>query len=297
MVEKDEISLPLDESSFLNWRHENVLQSELATVSHHQPSLFAHMIVLNRIFIDINDFHSLSVNITRGAAGPELPNQTIQSLAGRLRNWYASLPPQMLNTSENLRIFGSRGLGRIFVAVHMGYYHFGQLLFYEYLHVCQQSAAEPEVANANARTCKIFSSSLCDLVYDAHQTPGCKVLYTMVGHNLVVASTIQIHTLLFSDSDTEITEARIRLERNFEILLLLRNFWPVLEISFEAFRTFRQACRRNMETAFKMDDWMLRFLYGFANKVEDKEVYEMAAGGVWPVEGIGFSPSEWIDNA
>lgn len=51
-----------------------------------------------------------------------------------------------------------------------------------------------------------------------------------------------------------------------------------------------------MDTAFKMDAWMLRFLYGFANKVEDKEVYEMAAGGVWPVENIGFSPSEWIDR-
>ena len=52
-----------------------------------------------------------------------------------------------------------------------------------------------------------------------------------------------------------------------------------------------------METAFKMDDWMLRFLYGFANKVEDKEVYELAAKGVWPVENIGFSPSEWTASS
>lgn len=50
-----------------------------------------------------------------------------------------------------------------------------------------------------------------------------------------------------------------------------------------------------MDTAFKMDAWMLRFLYGFANKMEDKQVYEIAAGGAWPVEDIGFSPSEWTD--
>jgi hypothetical protein len=78
--------------------------------------------------------------------------------------------------------------------------------------------------------------------------------------------------------------------------LQLRNFWPVLEMSFEAFQTFKEACRKRMDTSFKMDNWMLRFLYGFANKGEDKEVYEMAAGGVWPLENIGFSASEWMEG-
>ena len=114
----------------------------------------------------------------------------------------------------------------------------------------------------------------------------------MGGHNLVVTSTIKIHTLLFSDSGNAISEVRGQLERNFEILLQLRNFWPVLEMIFEAFRTFKEACRKRMDTAFKTDYWMLRFLYGIANKVEDKEVYEMAASGVWSLENIGFSASE-----
>jgi hypothetical protein len=112
----------------------------------------------------------------------------------------------------------------------------------------------------------------------------------MVGHNLVIASIIQTYTLLFSTSESEIRSSRKRLERNFELLLQLRSFWPVLEISFEAFRTFREACRRDMEKAFRMDEWMLRVFYGFANNVEDKEVMS------WRWRAIGRYMGQTLGN-
>ncbi|KAH7411361.1 fungal-specific transcription factor [Cadophora sp. MPI-SDFR-AT-0126] len=295
MVEKNDVPLPIEEGHFLGLRMENKLETEIGLPSDRNLSLFTQMIILNRILIEINDFHKFLTSITGSPINLDHHEQTILHLSHKLESWQSSLPPQMQNTPENLRLYGSQGLGRVFVAVHLGYYHFGQLLFYQYLQECQHSPSNESIVRCYTKKCKSFSSALCSLVDEAHRTPGCNVLYTMVGHNLVVASTVQIHTLLFSGSEIEIVEARKHLEKNFELLLQLRNFWPVLEISFEAFRTFREACRRNMDTAFKMDAWMLRFLYGFANKVEDKQVYETAAGGAWPVENIGFSPSEWMD--
>ncbi len=70
-------------------------------------------------------------------------------------------------------------------------------------------------------------------------------------------------------------------------------YWPVLEISFACFRTFREACRRSMDTAFQMDHWMLRFLYAFAKPVEEKGVDEVINTELWLAENIGISPRDW----
>jgi hypothetical protein len=299
MIERDHIPLPIDEASFLSWHTNTSFPSEINISSSTSiststsSSLFAQMIILNRVFIEINDFHTSSIHNRHqhktSTTTSSTTEQTIQALAHKLDTWHDSLPPHLHNTRANLQHYGAQGLGRIFVAVYLGYYHFGQLLFYQYLS-SPSSTSHPGAQ----RRCLAYSTALCELVYASHCTPGCKVLYTMVGHNLVVASTIQIHTLLFSSSMADIAAAKMILTRNFELLLLLRNYWPVLEISFEAFRTFREACRRNMDTAFEMDEWMLRFLYGFANKVEDKEVFERAVAEGGTVEEIGFSPSEWL---
>lgn len=285
----------MDEATFLHLRIEDISQPEI-TENMDQPScLIAQMIILNRILIEINNHHTALVTSAN-------PDNNIQNLSGKLDDWHSSLPIYMHDNSENLQRYSALGLGRIFVAVYLGYYHFGQLLFYQYLHEDCQASPKRNTEDSNpihsyAEKCKTYASSLCDLVSLSHQTSNCDVLYTMVGHNLVISSTILIHTLLFSSSSTSISAARSRLEKNFSLLLKLRNFWPVLEISFEAFRTFREACRRNMETAYRMDEWMVRFLYGFANKVQDKVLYEeITARGEWPVREIGFSPRDWTER-
>ena len=64
-----------------------------------------------------------------------------------------------------------------------------------------------------------------------HSVPDCDVRYTMVGHIMVISSTVQIHTLVLSDNEVQISAARRRLERNFEIMNELRTYWPTLDIA------------------------------------------------------------------
>ena len=289
----------MDDATFLQCVQNNEYGHQPANSTYQPSALVAQMIILNSILIEINDYHTASVAQREPIT---VLKQTVGKLSQKLDDWHSSLPSYMHDTPDNLQRYRALGLGRIFVAVYLGYYHFGQLLFYQYLHEdCQPSSPgcqrDIDMIHSYAAKCKSYSSSLCTIVYASHCTPHCEVLYTMVGHNLVISSTIQIHTLLFSDSEAAIRQARTFLEQNFEILLRLRNFWPVLEVSFEAFRKFHEACRRSMDTAFRMDEWMLRFLYGFANKVQDKEMYEAATAGVWPVVNIGFSPRDWIDTS
>jgi hypothetical protein len=108
------------------------------------------------------------------------------------------------------------------------------------------------------------------MVYAALDTPGCDVLYNMVGHVLVIASTVQIHALLFSSDADEISAARYRLERKFNILLRLRELWPSLDFCMMRLQAFHKACRNSMDNSFKLDQWMLRFLSEFAKPVDDR---------------------------
>lgn len=112
------------------------------------------------------------------------------------------------------------------------------------------------------------------------------MLYNMVGHVLVIASTVQIHTLLFGD-EASVVQARARLERNFCILTKLRALWPTLDVCMERLQAFHRACRSSADTSFCMDGWMVRFLVEFANPVRDKD----GGGGVevpWALEEIGI---------
>lgn len=99
----------------------------------------------------------------------------------------------------------------------------------------------------------------------------------MVGHVLVIASTVQLHLLLFSDDDAQITGARRRLERNFSILCELQRLWRVLDISLDRFRSFHEACIRAKETpkgdaneVFRLDQWMVGFLMEFSKPLADR---------------------------
>lgn len=283
MPSLENIPLPCDEEVFLNLK-----PGEFVTLQYQSPSassLLAQMIKLNRILAEINEVNQRTV---AGHTGGAILENIIMELFNKLDDWHAGLPPFMCDNTTNLQRYASQGLGRIFVAVHLGYYHFGQLLFYLFLHGdCHSTALS---AQFYANKCKAYAESLCEIVYAAHDIPGCEVQYTMVGHILVIASTAQIHTLLFSDNEVQIAAARRRLERNFEILSQLRQYWPTLDVSFTRLRAFHQACRDSMDESFRLDQWMLRFLYEFAEPVSDKVVGPSPDTRVWSWESIGFSP-------
>lgn len=285
----EELPLPIDEDLFRSWeRGSPILVTENNT--DRKSSLYAQMLILTRILMRIIDFHEAIVS---GNTPPSDLSAKTTELSTLLDDWHKALPTQLQETAQNMEAHGVKGLGRIFVALHIGYYHCGQLLFYQFLQGDRHDSLQD--FGAYATQCRFYASSLCDLLDRSSRTPDCSVLYTMVGHDLVIASTVQVHTLLFSSSESDIRSANKRLTRNFEILSNLKEYWPILETSFMRLRAFQEACTGSgMETSFAMNRWMMRFLYEFARPVSEREELDSKGGPwtdtqLWSVENIGIN--------
>ncbi|KAH8901908.1 hypothetical protein BR93DRAFT_932741 [Coniochaeta sp. PMI_546] len=287
MTRREAVPYPMDEATFLNMTANNCNPLEFTPSQSREDSLLAQMIKLNGILLEVND----AIKQLNSPEGDAHFADTAQTLSLRLESWEAALPSNLRDTPENLHLFASQGLGRIFVAIYLGYYHFGQLLFYPYLDEEQrqqrQDGQSPNTPTAfqphaedYARKCKWFAMSLSRIIATANSTPGCDVRYNMVGHITVVASSVFIHTLLFETDQGELDAARRQLEENFKVLVALREYWPALEVCFARLRTFHSLCRRSMDTSFRMDRWMVRFLTEFARPVgeEEREDEEMDLG-------------------
>lgn len=108
------------------------------------------------------------------------------------------------------------------------------------------------------------------MVYQTFDAPGSEVLYAAVAHVIVIASTVQIHTLLFSGDEMQIRLSRTRLERNFEILLQLRPYWSSVDSAMSRLRAFHQTCLRRSKASFVLDKWLVRFLVEFAPYMESE---------------------------
>ncbi|KAI5363264.1 hypothetical protein Slin14017_G069450 [Septoria linicola] len=276
----NDVPLPMEEMAFLQLRsHET---AEYASQAYSSPSLLGEMITLNRIFRDVNQMNTYAVD------AQILPPDTdaVEALSARLDEWEAMLPIYMRDEPANLAHYAAQGLGRIYAAVYLGFYHYGQLLYYQFLH--GSSEENGCLIHVFAQRCKYHAARLCNMVYSALDTPGCDVQYNMVGHVLVIASTVQIHTLLFSSDRAEIDAARQRLERNFNILLKLRDLWPALDYCMIRLQAFHKACRTSMDNSFKLDRWMLKFLSEFANPVDDKPENSEAE---WIIGDIAITPT------
>lgn len=286
MPHLEDLPLPISETAFLSARRDNDWDMTYGDApSASEPSLLAQMIMLNYILVEINSLNSLTAN-NPGV----IFEDRIRELSQRLDDWYEQLPFEMRDNQENLLYWASKGLGRIFVAVYLGYYHFGQLLFYQFLHEdCHDNLSS---AHSYAVQCKAHSTALCDILYRSHSTPNCDVLYTMVGHVTCIASSVQIHILVFDGDDEQVTLARRRLERNFEILTKLRAYWPTLEASFSRLRAFHKACQKSVSTSFRLDQWMLGFLTEFAKPMDERdgEREERRPEPEWLVDNLGISP-------
>ena len=255
------VPLPIDEIPFSSMSVQFV-STFINSSETFQSPLLAEMIKLNRILSRIIDFNRRCVSEHLEGAPLEIG---MRSLSRELDEWLENLPPNMRDTPANFQFFVSRGLGRMFVAVYLGYYHYGQLLNYQFLS-CPVEAATSSSPYAEA--CKYHAAQLCSLVYRSFCTPGSEVLYSAVSHILVIASTVQIHTLLFSGDEVQIRISKSRLERNFEILLRLRMYWPSVDSAMSRLRAFHQTCLKSKETSFVLDRWLLRFLVQFAPHME-----------------------------
>lgn len=280
LLPNDSVPLPMDESAFLSMMPD---QGFDVAIQSRRSSLLAEMVRLNCILKQINDF-----NVR--AAEEELDSSStihdIENLSQQLDTWLDELPDYMRDTRDNMVSLADQGLGRLLVALYLGYYHYGQMLFYRFLH--EDSRESTARTRYYAEKCKRHAGHLCDIVYASDEIPGCDVKYNMVGHVLVIASTIQIHSLLFEPDDGNVALAKTRLEKNFCVLTRLRRLWPTLDFCMDRLMSFHAACQQSADTSFCMDRWMVRFLVEFASPVGD-ESSRAPAESPWSLAELGIS--------
>jgi hypothetical protein len=280
LTPRDDVPLPIDEVLFSKMSPEK--EHDILVENNPKSSILAEMVRLNRILLQINQF-----NIR--ASENNLDSQSIMSDVGDLSQqldiWFEELPDHMRDNRENLTRYSEQGLGRLLVALYLGYYNYGQMLFYRFLH--EDSRTFDSRTRYYANKCKYHASKLCEIVYASEDVPGCDTKYNMVGHVLMIASTIQIHTLLFEENADMLATARKRLERNFCILTHLVSLWPTLDVCMDRLMTFHASCRESAETSFCMDQWMVRFLVEFAKPVSGKGT-EAQHKSSWSLSSLGI---------
>ncbi|KAL0942717.1 C6 transcription factor [Colletotrichum truncatum] len=290
MDRRMDVPLPMNESTFLNMTRANNNHFDFILSPNREDSLIAQMIKLNSILLKVNDaIKSLTSDSTVTSI-----DETVSVLSQELDAWELELPPGLRDTPSNLHSFAAQGLGRIFIAVHTGHYHYSQLLYYQYLDDVQRFP-NSNTAQVFARKCKENAISMSRIIDLANTTPGCDAKFNMLGHIIVITSSIFIHTLLFETDEAEIANARATLERHFNTLVALRVYWPGLEVCFVRLKTFHELCRKSMNTSYRMDRWMLRFLTEFARPIDEKERDEDGNMDLdrWSVGNIGISPENW----
>lgn len=292
LAPRNDIFLPMEETKYLSLRRDSGRDFESTHASTEAPSLLAQMVKLNAILFEVNQLNERVATVGTPYSEYESGHDdAVIDLDRRLDAWYDSLPSEMHDTPENMSRYGALGLGPMFVAVYLGYYHYGALLHYRYLH--EDSWNNNSNAHYWAEKCRNYSTKLCEILHRAYVTTDCEVYYTMVGHVLVIASTVQLHILLFGSNEMQIQAARIRLEKNFEILTRLQSFWPTLDVCFTRFREFHKACQDYTRQPFRMDRWMSRFLFEFAKPMGERDSEDAADLMPWSMEVLGFSPVDF----
>ena len=282
---RDGVQYPVEEAAFLQM-HRTDLQLERPSGLDPAASLTTQMLKLNAILAEI-----ATMNRTVALQQTNFNfDATVKALTKKLDAWMAQLPPQLHDTPQNLATHASIGLGGMFVALYLGYYHYGQLLYFQYLH--HNDNDEDLHGSFCADMCRSHSTSLCDILYRAYRTPGAEVYYTMVGHVLVIASAVQLHILLFSHDDAQIRAAKQRLEQNFNILTKLQKLWPTIDNSFGRFTEFHRACEESKgSSAFRLDKWMLQFLLEFTRPVKGQREEAPPDIKDWSRQELGLSPA------
>ncbi|KAF4959585.1 hypothetical protein FSARC_10699 [Fusarium sarcochroum] len=274
---RHDVPLPMSEHDFLtldlNKPAEFVASPVTPSTSDSWPShsLLARFISLNALLHEVNQ---LNAKIAAGKIAEEQTFVENGKLAVTLDTWLTDLPHQLRNTEENMTYWSNQGSGPTFVNMHMNYHHIGQLLFYFSLgEISDMSSNSPlyDQTIILATRCKKQAADLCDLIWKAKQRPETDIMHSLVGHDLVTSSTVQIHTLLFSFDDEEIAMARSRLERNFEMITDLHRYWPIVSVTISKLKQFHNACLRYKDATFHLDRWILQFILEFSQPIQERD--------------------------
>lgn len=255
----DDIPLPIEESIFLRPSRNSSYPDSASS------SILAEMVHLAHIWAEI---HDLNKAIVSGSMQPECLSRAVDGLSKQLKSWSASLQPHLKATKENLEHYASLGLGSSLAALHLGFHYYNVVLYYQFL--AEDAYDSAVAATTYSESCKSHATHFCNLLYICNNISGCECLYIMVGHMLVVTSTVYIHTLLFSPVEEQTRTARRRLEQNFQILTQLQCYWIKLDDSLSRLKAFHEACMSSIETSFFMDRWMLSFILEHGTQVYER---------------------------
>lgn len=259
------------------------MSSPPETVQSREHGLWAQMIPMTEIIASINQLHEM---IVQGRLTDVQLFDLVESIAGELDSWKRRLPKHLEFTPQNLMSYAANGHGRILVALHSGFHHQNQLLYYQFL---QYSITDTMRGNSKvlqyASRCHQHAADLTNLFWLARQTPQCESMWPMVGHLLAISSSVHLHSLLFDDDESRIANVKQMLTQNFEMMTDLRRYWPSIDLSMSRLRIFHQALRKSMNTTFNMDHWMLLFLQRHTKPVEERDAALFGTAGssiVWP---------------
>jgi hypothetical protein len=216
--------VPMDEVTFFEMKPGD----PDVTVMEWKPGLWGYMVKLVEIYARIQDLNKYL------AESPEWDEDSIEDavrgLAVELNAFEQDLRPEIRYSGTNLTLHTSRGIGRTFIAFHLGYHHYCTLLFYQYL---DQRRPPTRNGKAYADRCKHHATVFCDILQASREHGGAEALYNIVGHLTVVSSSVLLHTYLFGEAE-ELPDIRARLESNFKSLVLLRNYWSSVELMVSA---------------------------------------------------------------
>ncbi|KAF5702664.1 hypothetical protein FGLOB1_9478 [Fusarium globosum] len=267
---------PLDEYMFYSMRSGDGDVADLDW----KPGLWAHMVRLVGLYAEIQN---LQQELANGVEWNEsFIDESVQRLEAELGAFEEGLGPDLMFSRENLIPFVRRGLGRVFIAFHLGYHHYYTLLFYQYL-----DHRRPPTRNGRkyASSCKAHAAIVCDVLKASREVPGAEALYNIVGHVTIVSSSVLLHTYLFGESH-ELEESRDRLSSNLESLVQLRNYWPSVEMMIKRLVVFQKNCIQSMNAeSYRFDRWMVKFLIAHALALEDKVDDSWSAASVDATNG------------
>lgn len=186
------------------------------------PGLWAHMATLIEVFSPIQELNWRAAN--GEGLHPDRIEQDVDHLARLLDDWQDRLPHDVQLTESNLIEHSKRGTGGIFMGLHLGFHHYATLLFYQF--VDTRSVMSMRSQQFAAR-CKHHALSYSTWLARGRRQSGCEAVYLTVGHMAIVSSSVLLYTLLFGE-ENELPRSRLCLEANFEALLELEEYWPIV---------------------------------------------------------------------
>lgn len=212
--------LPMDEALFLSMRPGD---PDVAACEW-RPGFWGYNVKMATIYNRISELTKRIVKST--VWDEEAIEEAVRESAVELTAFEKSLPTTMRYSPSNLTLQVERGLGRNFIALHLGFNHYATLLYYQYL-----DRNRPATTNgaAYAQRCKHHATLFSEILQASRNHGGAEALYNIVGHVTVVSSSVLLHSFLFGDPN-EADDIRQRLESNFESLVQLRRYWPSVEL-------------------------------------------------------------------